>query len=627
MKEKFNGGLRKLLGFMMIILLGTSCQSEFDKEAPIVINDTSVNSPKARKVLLLVVDGLRGAALKEVGAPNITNLLKKSTYSYWSLSDEGYDEGTSWADMFTGVSKTKHGVSSATFGNNKLDVYPVVFKRIKEANDSVRIASFSYSSTFTDNLTSDAFVDLRATYNTDEEVQNALLNELTNDNAGVVLGMYKNVNTAGSTNAYESSNQQYRNAILQFDNYVGQALSALKNRKNYSKENWMVIITSTRGGAATVVNDNTIFSNPRANTFTLIYNDKYQSKLIDKPFTGYVYDGSFVRCYSSKGVANETGQQADAIRAEIRWDGMRVIPGDPTSELLSSAQTNVLNFGTKGDFTIELKVRKNLNTIGSNKNSAPYTYKWPCFFGRKVAKLNTSGGAGWALALEDQTWRFILSKGVGANGTNETAVNAGPKMQDGNWHALAIAIRTEGLKRFVYMYTDGNYSNKAEIPESLWPSIDTYSTPYTIGFIPNDTGDPFDGNVSDIRIWRKALSDQTIKQYACDTYVSTSHPDYDYLASYWPCREGSGGVFKNAILKDSRFDFKVLKGGTPTVKGTELGNSTGWEKSNFLVCPTSLTNIAAAVPNTKDVSSQILSWLGITIKETWNLDGRVFLNN
>ena len=617
MRKNFSAVFTKLVGLVIIIILGNSCQSEFDKEAPLVVNDTSFNNPKARKVLLLVVDGLRGVALKEVGPPNITNLLKKSTYSFYSLSDESYDEGTSWADMFTGVTKAKHEVTSTTLSNNKLNLYPVVFQRIKEANANVRIATFSYSSAFTDNLTSSASVDSRITYNSDAEIQNAVLQELANDSAGVVLGMYKNVNTAGSTNAYESSNPQYKNSILQFDTFVGQAMAALKNRKNYSKENWMVIITSSRGGAASVVNDNTIFSNTKANTFTLIYNDKYQSKLIDKPFTGNVFEGSFVRFYSSKGVASEAAQQTDAIRAELRFN-----------DTLKSSPINPLNFGTKGDFTVELKVRKNLNTIGSNKNSAPYTYKWPCFFGRKVAKLNSSAGAGWALALEDQTWRFVLSKGVGNNGTNETALNAGPKIVDGNWHALAIAIRTEGAKRFVYMYTDGTYSNKTEIPEAYWPNIDTYSTPYTIGYIPNDTGDPFDGNVADIRIWRKALSDETIKQYACDTYVSASHPEYSFLASYWPCRDGSGGRFKNEILTENgNYDFKVLIGGTPTIKGTELGNNTVWEKSNFLACPTSFANISAAVPGSKDIATQILAWLGIPIKENWNLDGRVFLNN
>ncbi|WP_343523967.1 LamG-like jellyroll fold domain-containing protein [Pedobacter sp.] len=624
MKKNFTTVMVRLFCFWLIAILGSSCQSDFDKVAPLVINDTTFNSPKARKVLVLVVDGLRGVALKEVAPPNMTNLLKKSTFSYYSVSDEGYDEATTWADLFTGVSKAKHEVTSATLGNNKLNLYPVVFQRIKEANAKVRIATFSYSNTFTDNFTSDASVDSRVTYNSDTEIQNAVLKELADDNAGVVVGMYKSVNTAGSTNAYESSNQQYKNAILQFDTYVGQAMAALQSRKNYSKENWMVIITSSRGGAAaSVVNDNTIFSNPKVNTFTIFYNDKYRSKLIDKPFTGNVYDGNFVRFYSSKGVASEAGQQSDAIRAELRFD-----------DALKSSTVNPLNFGSNGDFTIELKMRKNLNTIGTyapsvNKNT--YIYQWPCFFGRKIAKLNASGGAGWALSLEQLTWRFVLSKGTGANGTNEIGVNADAskvKIQDGNWHALAIVIKTEGVKRFVYLYTDGVFNTKAEIPEALWPSIDTYNAPYTIGYIPDDTRDPFDGNVSDIRIWRKALSDETIKQFACDTYVSSSHPDYSYLASYWPCRDGAGGRFKNEILTENgNYDFKVLKGGTPLVKGTELANSTVWEKSTYIVCPISLPDISATVPGSDDITAQILSWLSIPIKENWNLDGRVFLNN
>jgi len=623
MKKNFTTVMVRLLCFWMVAILGSSCQSEFDKVAPLVINDTTFNNPKARKVLVLVVDGLRGVALKEAGPPNMTSLLKKSTYSYYSVSDEGYDEATTWADLFTGVSKAKHEVTSATLGNNKLNLYPVVFQRIKEVNANVRIATFSYSSAFTDNFTSSASVDSRVTYNSDTEIQNAVLKELADDNAGVVVGMYKNVNTAGSTNTYESSNQQYKNAILQFDTYVGQAMEALKNRKNYSKENWMVIITSSRGGAAaSVVNDNTIFSNPKANTFTIFYNDKYQSKLIDKPFTGNVYDGNFVRFYSSTGVASEAALQSGAIRAELRFD-----------DALKSSSVNPLNFGSKGDFTIELKVRKNKNTIGTfaKENIGTYTFQWPSFFGRKITRLNNTGGTGWCLSIEKLTWRFSLARGATPAGTNEIGVNADDKkviIADGNWHALAVVIRTEGTKRFVSLYTDGVFNTKAEIPETLWPLIDTYNAPYTIGYIPDENKDPFDGNVSDIRIWRKALSDETIKQFSCDTYVSSSHPDYSYLASYWPCRDGAGGRFKNEILTENgNYDFKVLKGGTPLVKGTELGNSTVWEKSNYIVCPISLPDISATVPGAEDITAQILSWLSIPIKENWNLDGKVFLNN
>ena len=377
-----------------------------------------------------------------------------------------------------------------------------------------------------------------------------------------------------------------------------------------------MIITSSRGGAASVVNDNTIFSIPKANTFTLIYNDKYQSKLIDKPFTGNPYPGDFVRFYSPDGAA-ESAQAASAIRAELRF-----------SDSLKSSRLNPLNF-YGGDFTIELKLRKNLNTIGTfnpGTNRNTYMYQWPMFFGRKTYRNGRS--AGWGISVEKNTWRFNLWKGGNTN--VNFCENSDIEIPDGNGHTLAVSVKTEGSKRFFQLYTDGKFvsGDKREIPEALLNSIDNFDAPITIGYIPDDVKDPFDGNVSDIKIWRIALPDDVVTRYACDTYVSTSHPFYRYLASYWPCREGAGGTFKNEILtEDGKYDFKVLKGGTPLVKGTELGDNTVWERSNFLVCPTSLTNLSAAVPNSRDIATQVISWLGIPIKESWNLEGRVFLNN
>ena len=599
---------------VVILLVLSSCQSEFDKVAPLVSNDTNFVNPKNRKVLVLVADGLRGVALKEVAPPNISALLKKSTFSYYSLSDEIYNEGTSWADMFTGVTKDKHGVTTTSFANNKLGVYPSVFKRIKDANKDIRTATFSYSSDFTNNLTSDESVNSRTTYNTDAEVHSSLLQELANEDAGVVVGMYNNVNIAGNANTYESSNLQYKNAILEFDSYVGQALTALKKRKNYSKENWLVVITSSRGGAATVPNDNTIFSNPKANTFTILYNDQYKAKLIDKPFTGYIYDGSFVRFHSPDG-PTPAAQVASAIRAELRF------PDD-----LKASSLNPLNFNG-GDFTIELKVRKNLNTIGTqniNANRNTFNFSWPAFFSRKTSL--DANNTGWNFGWEGGGTRFAIWRGISA-GPNHAA-GWGAEIKDLHWHSIAVTVKTEGTQRFIRAYHDGNpVGNKAEIPAVILNSIDNYNAPLTIGYLPVGHNDPFDGNISDIKIWRTALPDETIKQFACDTYVSTSHPYYDYLASYWPCRDGAGGRFKNEILTDGRYDFVILKGGTPLVKGTELGNNTIWEKSNYIVCPSNLANISSAVPNTKDITPQILSWLGIPVIDTWNLDGRVYLNN
>src|SRR5690606_23816433 len=106
------------------------------------------------KVLYIIVDGARGLSVRDAKSPNISALLPNSIYSWVSLSDETVNQaGTSWADMLTGVQKSKHGVVDNDFSNKKLDAYPVIYERIKEANPSSDIRVFTTSELFKDNLT------------------------------------------------------------------------------------------------------------------------------------------------------------------------------------------------------------------------------------------------------------------------------------------------------------------------------------------------------------------------------------------------------------------------------------------------------------------------------------------
>src|SRR3546814_17918798 len=59
-------------------------------------------------------------------------------------------------------------------------------------------------------------------------------------------------------------------------------------------------------------------------------------------------------------------------------------------------------------------------------------------------------------------------------------------------------------------------------------------------------GEP-DVYISDVRIWRYPLPDETISQFACETYIDASHPFYDYLAGYWPVY---GGSATDTLIRD-----------------------------------------------------------------------------
>jgi hypothetical protein len=51
-----------------------------------------------------------------------------------------------------------------------------------------------------------------------------------------------------------------------------------------------------------------------------------------------------------------------------------------------------------------------------------------------------------------------------------------------------------------------------------------------------------------------------------------------------------------------------------------------WESFNDLICPPSDLSLAELVPQTADIPAQIITWLKIASKQSWDLDGRVWLD-
>jgi hypothetical protein len=51
-----------------------------------------------------------------------------------------------------------------------------------------------------------------------------------------------------------------------------------------------------------------------------------------------------------------------------------------------------------------------------------------------------------------------------------------------------------------------------------------------------------------------------------------------------------------------------------------------WESFNDLICPPAPETLAIFVPQTSDIPAQIINWLKIANKQTWGLDGRVWLD-
>src|SRR6186713_2147400 len=257
--------MNKSIFIIIAAIIFSSCNKGFDR---LLDNneyeDTTGTVAKASKVLFLVVDGARGEAVRKAQAPTLQTMSDHAIYSWNSISDTLYDNATAWADLLTGVHKEKHGV----MGTNLHPAYPVFFKHIKTRMPAFRIAAFSAADSLGNMLITDADVN-RTFGDNDGAVTAALLEELKVDSAGLIFGQFGAVAAAGKAYGYDVSIPEYKAAILQVDAYIGDILSAIKQRSNYAKEDWLVIVTSGNGGPFALDpadDDATILSNTKSNT-------------------------------------------------------------------------------------------------------------------------------------------------------------------------------------------------------------------------------------------------------------------------------------------------------------------------------------------------------------------------
>ena len=559
---------RLLLGFIAAIITTAifSCNKDFDRViADKNSKDTTSVKYGQRKVLYLIVDGARGESVAAANIPNLTALLPTSIYSWVALSDENSTKDvTNWADMITGVKKNKHFVLNDELSNANLQGFPPIFTRIKESNPQIKIAAYSPSAIFKKLTTG---TDISETLADDEQVKTALINSLSKDTASLVLGHFMDVDKAGAQFGYDNSFANYKSAIEKFDTQVGEIMAALKKRPNYNNENWLVVVASNGGGAYTLppnTDDQTVFSKPVANSFIIYHTAGYKKRIIVKPFTGNRYLGKTVKL---------KGQD---IRAEIEGPDADVFNIDDTTK-----------------FTIEFKIKKNQDI-----------FNWPSVLGKRGEWSSGHPTVGWVIYLEDKYWYFEWR----GNKDGNYIQCRGADLAKGKWQNVSVKCEVRAGRRYIRTYTDGLFNNEVDITNS--GSL-ANSNALKLGYL-NGTGhgEP-DVYVTDIRFFKTPVPDAVIQNYSCETSIDQGHPYYNFLVGYWPATDGNGD--RMVDLGPQARDFK-LKG------------AYAWENFNDLICPPSASTLAIFVPQTSDIPAQIVNWFKIANKQTWNLDGRVWLD-
>jgi predicted AlkP superfamily pyrophosphatase or phosphodiesterase len=217
-----------------------------------------------KKALYIGIDGTRFDAIEKGATPNLDALVANGMHSPTCLIlGERYQKndtisGPGWSSILTGVWADKHGVHDNSFNGRKYEAFPHYFARLKEVRPDAKTASFVTWKPIAEFTTSAADVseqfEEKAKGTVDDYVRydsratDAAVKHLTEANPDAVFLYIGQVDVAGHTHGFHPSVPEYVAAIERADKLVGRALAAVKARKSFAEEDWLVVVTSDHGG-------------------------------------------------------------------------------------------------------------------------------------------------------------------------------------------------------------------------------------------------------------------------------------------------------------------------------------------------------------------------------------------
>ena len=545
-----------------------SCNEDFPNILKEDYGTTDVSVSKS-KVLLVVVDGLRGNVFTDLEPENLRVISRNSLYTNNSLGDyaaTSFNKSVGLANIFTGVKSASHNVSDDNLSTINLTNAPTFINRLKANYDGFSSEAYTVSNDVKNYLLKD--VDQAEVLANDVEVVNKVKTSLASTESNLVVAHLNNPDLVGKASSYETSNAGYVAAANTLDKQMGELVNAINARPNVKNENWLVIFTSSVGGVIAedlTSGDKTVFGDSKQNTFTYFYSPSFGRKYVAKPTTKTMpFQGAGMRLlYSNDGNSAMSARLEDVTKANV--------------------------VGTQ-DYTFTFFFKQNI--VGTHYNYPPIIMKRP-----SIDNGTTPG------------YQFIMSSGqveVGYNGlgTKLKSIN----VTDGKWHIITLTINRAENKAKIY--TDGVLSQETTAGTSNL----TNNEPLVVGKHPNDGYNSGDFTVCNLQMYNKAMTATEVAQYSGLALVkSDNSPFYGNLIGYWPMYDDNG----KSTLTDV----------TGKVGSMKIFNKSSWSTFDEYVSyitPDVNDNTYKLVPNTVDIPVFIYQWFGMIPNASWNLLGKAW---
>jgi len=205
-----------------------------------------------RKVLILGLDGLRSDALQQAVSPNLDALIANGFYTYDSWCLGITVSGPSWSTIFSGVWYQKHGVTDNSYAGSQYNRYPYFPKRAKEINPNLYAVQIVDWAPMSDQVYNEGYDQkIVRPLNDLPAMLAATKVQLQNPNLDVLCLHPDNIDITGHSSGFSPSNAAYMNAITLVDTWIGDVMTALKNRPDYANEDWLILVVTDHGGRGT----------------------------------------------------------------------------------------------------------------------------------------------------------------------------------------------------------------------------------------------------------------------------------------------------------------------------------------------------------------------------------------
>ncbi|WP_079243622.1 LamG-like jellyroll fold domain-containing protein [Chryseobacterium indologenes] len=462
---------------------------------------------QTKKVLFIGIDGCRADVMMSTPTPNIQNLISQSIYSIDGLCAATTWSGNGWSTMLTGVWHTKHNVQDNNFTSPNYVNYPDFLTRAETYNPALRTISLAHWSPINDKIIQTA--DVKTNLATDLAVKNAAVTALQNDNPDILFVDFDDVDHAGHSYGFSSTVSQYVNSIKTTDSYIGEIVTAMKNRPSYNNEDWLVVLTTDHGAIESSHGGGNL---TERNIFTVYSNPGFTPQQISKTILE----------------SNKTFNQLNF----------------PAGTYAKPANQTSFNFGANQDFTIEFWVKPN-----AAYSSDPVMISNKNWVNGKNKGFVFSGYSG-------QTFKMNIG-----DGTNRIDL-VGGKVETNKWKHIAASFDRDGL---VTLYEDGvpvtfaKMNTIGNIDSGLPLSLNQDGT--------NAYGINLAASYKDVRIWKSALPNDVIVNWA-NQDITTSHPYYSQLLANWKCNGTSG----NMVTDSGPNANNMTVTGSPTYNAGTVNN-------------------------------------------------------